>query len=480
MFLSSPMRPAVPRATSEHDGASAVAHSMSNNIGRRGTGGGANPLTSDIDSQDYLRTGGLLRGSRAVSFPVSAALPSAGGGMFRIVPATPYTIPEQPHSSNSSNSYTPYDSISGSTMLKAHRERSNLGSNKGVSNNNQIFASGHERGRVVFVKTSRDACDGRQWNSGILREDPSIISKRQALFMSNVDDISARGENVRGWVDPDNAMAARVARLADVYKKDHLDEIRQEFIDSKNALMAAQRTIKNTREHERSAHSPTLSIEDSFAQLTVEDGSRSKTQRLSQNSIRSSSLSRRERELGNHNTSSKLRSNFLPSPKSSDFASTMAILNEPVSFSSDILSSLTYSNHAKCGRQQQHQQHGVVYKSITSLGSGLPPARPDSSQQRVWENVKATLFDRPVSHSGDSSSAPIITPILPISASSLQKGPAPSIFVSSSVLPHSKRRSVTWADLNRDTEYLKKYDVNAIPGLEVGTSPVKMRRRVRE
>ncbi|KAI9343632.1 hypothetical protein BDR26DRAFT_858444 [Obelidium mucronatum] len=70
---------------------------LGNSAASRGRKGVPETSTKDghIDSTDYLTTGSLLRGDRAICLPVSAGLPSAGGGLsdsIRMTTPSPHPI----------------------------------------------------------------------------------------------------------------------------------------------------------------------------------------------------------------------------------------------------------------------------------------------------------------------------------------------------------------------------------------------------
>ncbi|KAI9335460.1 hypothetical protein BDR26DRAFT_527904 [Obelidium mucronatum] len=341
---------------------------------------------AQIESGDYLFTGGLLRGAaRTAAFPVSACLPSAGGGVFK----TTHTNPQQ---------------------------------------------------KAVFVKTSRDANDGSTWNAGILREDPKLKLAREwrganrAGIKTNASgsNSSSRSSKCngspRGSVSTGSMSEVLRSRLASVYRKQHLEDMlgSMEINEQMEKELAIEEAIAAAEEEKR-------------VSMRAREGSRPPekvpfTSTTSKTEIYQQLQTRQQNQLGPqvspHRVAARERGISLVAPdhvllRTRDF--TQALLNESCASSSELLSSLTGVSPANGAQVSQ------PYKSITSLGNGLPPPRPDSSQ-RGWENVKATLFEK------------------------------------------SNRRT-SWADLNRDTEYLKKYDVNAIPGLEVQVGTIRCQRR---
>ncbi|KAJ3266034.1 DNA mismatch repair protein msh6 [Chytriomyces hyalinus] len=503
MFLTSPMRPVL-RNSEVSSGGATVNSGVTKGRHRRGEGG-------PIESTDYLQTGGLLQGSKAVSFPVSAALPSAGGGVFRILPATVY------------------DGGGGTVKESAKETEGTKGRGSGDARTKWAGLNEadkmHKQGRVVFVKTSRDACDGRQWNAGILREDPSIAHKRR-VFMTAPN--SSNGSNACQSFGEDasldyatkHAHAALVAKLADVYKKDHLDQISSDLFHAKMCDSSS------------SAHS----IEDSMARLTTATTNNSNSAKLNPGALRyaiqnshilaaapiEQNPRRRDSQSSHHLRVSpaSFRASFSSASKASFSASTLAILNEPMAATSaDLLSSLT---------QNANQQSHPSYLRQHSFNARIQPGRPVTSHLRVWQDEKsipAHSDQRPASNPGRNGShtgrndsitancqqhvrtgTPILSvPVSALSPSTDQSHTAvitPSTYnhfqpnsielanqelhssnsfasISKGVGGSSSRRTTSWADLNRDSEYLRKYDVNSIPGLEVGASSVRCVQRMR-
>ncbi|KAJ3014389.1 UNVERIFIED_CONTAM: hypothetical protein HDU68_000301 [Siphonaria sp. JEL0065] len=379
---------------------------------------------STIESSDYLFTGGLLRGAaRTAAFPVSACLPSAGGGVFKTTNANPQQ-------------------------------------------------------KAVFVKTSRDAHDGSTWNAGILREDPKLkhARERRSYHGYNSADSRRQSGGSRGVKNPGSGGSSGSStgtisdvlksRLASVYRKQHLEDVLgsmdisdqiEKELAVEEALVAAEeekRTLQlRQREGSRVEKPPVSSTCASRTELYPQHNHSQYHHHSHSHSHHHHQQQQQNHEphphhqppqtqpqVSPHRVAARERGISLVAPdhvllRTRDF--TQSLLNESTTSSSELLSSLTgvlSPGSSSTSRDSIASQFsGPPHKSIMSLGNGLPPPRPDSSQ-RGWENVKATLFEK------------------------------------------SNRRT-SWADLNRDTEYIRKYDVNAIPGLEVQVGTMRYQRR---
>ncbi|KAJ3075692.1 hypothetical protein HDU98_007249 [Podochytrium sp. JEL0797] len=327
-------------------------------------------MDNEIESTRYLFTNPLLRGpSRTHLFPVSACLPSAGGGVFR----TPLTPSES---------------------------------------------------RAVFVKTSRDACDGRTWNAGILQEDEGVKRARIESVrrkQQRAADVAAAGG--KAGKDPLRA------KLAGVYRKHHLEDVlgALELRDGDGEVgeEGGRRGEARFVSRERTGGKMSVGMVESTA-LAMSSGTMKPPPPPHAASVSPHRV--KEYHPGSNHPPSSVGAISRTRPGGADFA--QQLMNDPSASSIELLSCLTGSNVGHCPLPLHPGANpSSAYKCITSLGTGLPASRPESGAPRGWDTVKTQLMSR-----------------------------------------SSASRRTSWADLNRDTEYIKKYDVNAIPGLEVRTS----------
>ncbi|KAJ3110047.1 hypothetical protein HK100_003171, partial [Physocladia obscura] len=322
--------------------------------------------------------------ARTVAFPVSAALPSAGaslsilqeynylsenkksgGGVFRAVPSTPSTM-------GSRKITTARNSAAKTAIFQENR--------------NSKLHSGALK--AVFVRTSRDACDGTVWNSGVLHEDVKIVQARR--------EIERQRENEKTDAREINLKNERV-RLEKIYRKQFLLDGTNGWDYSAGELL------------DRGSSASRCSFER--VRLVNRSVERNRMETMENRKVKYY-----QQQIQNHPTDNgtimlcSSNSIFLGGIKSSEFATS----NETSTTSSaELLSSLTMRGTNTEKSDSLEKNFAEKQRTAQVFGNGIPPVLPESP--RAWKTVKAVLQE------------------------------------------NSRRRS-SWADLNRNNEYMYKYD----------------------
>ncbi|KAJ3348135.1 hypothetical protein HDU83_001562 [Entophlyctis luteolus] len=276
------------------------------------------------------------------------------------------------------------------------------------------------RCKAVMVKTARDACDGSVWNGGILYQDPRTLPQRkeQARQHYSASDGDAIIRDKSAKKKTERQGGSSVPNLEHVYQKHHLES------DNDNGVKP-------------SAKWESTSDNDSGSAIIGVEGvtrcSLGGNPRRREAATARASKDPHEFRLMNTGTSVFLGGR----------ASVAALINSAGASSHELFLSLTRTETLLEGKDGRQDEGTVLGSPGSCDGTGAVPGPVTARTLWTTRAREKMREQQELQRLGASSDA--------------------------------TRRRRSWEELNRNTEYVRRYDANAIPGLEVAARTIPRR-----